>query len=127
MTLQGMLSSSGNALDVYQQALGVVQNNINNSSTPGYATQSLNLEAQPLDVAGGLAGGVAAAGLDNSRDQYAEEQVQAQTQTLGQYTAQAQATSTVQSLFGASGTSGVSSALSALYQSFSAWSTTPSD
>src|ERR1700722_13478315 len=103
-SISSMLSTAGNALDVYQQALNVVQININNASTPGYATQSLNLEAQPLDVAGGLAGGVAGAGLDNSRDQYAEEQVQAQTQTLGQYTAQAQATGAIQSLFDTSGT-----------------------
>jgi flagellar hook-associated protein 1 FlgK len=126
-SLLAMLGASGNALDVFQQALNVVQNNVNNSSTPGYASQSLNLEALPLDVAGGLAGGVAAAGLDNSRDQYAEEQVQQQTQALGQYTAQAQATGTIQSFFDASGSSGVSAALSALFQSFSAWSVTPSD
>jgi flagellar hook-associated protein 1 FlgK len=126
-SLLAMLGTSGNALDVYQQALNVVQNNVNNSSTPGYATQSLNLEALPLDVAGGLAGGVAAAGLDNSRDQYAEEQVQQQTQALGQYTAQAQATGTIQSFFDASGNSGVPAALSALFQAFSAWSVTPND
>ncbi|SPE23319.1 putative Flagellar hook-associated protein FlgK [Candidatus Sulfopaludibacter sp. SbA3] len=125
--LLAMLGSSGNALDVYQQALNVVQNNVNNAATPGYARQSLNLAAQPLDVAAGLAGGVAAAGLDNSRDQYVEEQVQRQTQALGQFTAQAQATGTLQSLFDASGNSGVPAALSTLYQSFSAWSVTPSD
>jgi flagellar hook-associated protein 1 FlgK len=126
-SLLAMLGTSGGALDVYQQALNVVQNNVDNSSTPGYATQTLNLEAMPLDVAGGLAGGVAAAGLDNSRDQYAEEQVQRQTQALGQYTAQAQATGAIQSFFDASGSSGVSAALSALFQSFSSWSVTPSD
>jgi len=125
--LLAMLRTSGNALEVYQQALNVVQNNVNNSSTAGYATQSLNLESLPLDVAGGLAGGVASAGLDNSRDQYAEEQVQQQTQTLGLYTAQAQATDSIQSLFDTSGSSGVSAALSSLYKSFSTWSTTPSD
>ena len=123
--LLAMLATSGNALDVYQQALSVVQNNVNNASTPGYARQSLNLEAQPLDVADGLAGGVAAAGLDNSRDQYAEEQVQRQTQALGQYTAQANATGTIQSFFDASGSSGVSAALRSLLQAFSAWSVTP--
>jgi flagellar hook-associated protein 1 FlgK len=125
--LLAMLSAAGNTLDVYQQALNVVQNNVSNSSTPGYARQSLNLEALPLDVAGGLAGGVASAGLDNSRDQYAEEQVQRQTQALGQYTAQAQATDTIQSFFDASGSSGVAAALTSLFQSFSAWSVTPSD
>jgi flagellar hook-associated protein 1 len=126
-TIQAMLGTSGNALDVLQQALNVVQNNINNSSTPGYATQSLNFEAQPLDLAGGLAGGVTSAGLDNSRDPYAEQQVQAQTQLLGQYTAISQATSSIQSLFDTSGTSGLSSALSNLFESFSAWSASPDD
>ena len=56
------LATAGHALDVYQQALNVVQNNITNSTTPGYATQSLNLASQPFDVASGLAGGVAAQG-----------------------------------------------------------------
>ena len=88
------LTNAGNALDVFQQALTVVQNNVNNSSTPGYATQTLNLVAQPLVVTGGLTGGVASQGLQDSRDDYVEEQVQQQTQTLGLYTAQAQATGT---------------------------------
>ncbi|MGA3257546.1 MAG: flagellar hook-associated protein FlgK [Bryobacteraceae bacterium] len=126
-SLFAMMGAAGSALDVYQQALSVVQNNVNNSSTPGYAAQSLNLEAMPLDVATGLAGGVTSAGLDNSRDPYAEEQLQQQTQTLGQYTAQAQSTGTIQSFFDASGNSGVSAALTALLQSFSAWSVTPDD
>ena len=69
--------------------------------------ESLNLEALPLDVAGGLAGGVAANGLQDSRDQYAEETGQQQTQTLGLYTAQAQATGSIQSLFDVSGTGGI--------------------
>ena len=80
------LTNAGNALDVFQQALTVVQNNVNNSSTPGYATQTLNLVAQPLVVTGGLTGGVASQGLQDSRDDYVEEQVQQQTQTLGLYT-----------------------------------------
>lgn len=121
------MRTSGSAMDVLQQALGVVENNVNNSSTPGYATQSLRLEADPLNVPDGLGGGVSSNGLANSRDPYAEEQVQQQTQALGFYQAQAQTTSAIQSLFDVSGTSGVSSALSSLFQAFSAWSTTPSD
>jgi flagellar hook-associated protein 1 len=126
-SLFAMMGAAGQALSVYQQALGVIQNNVNNSSTPGFASQTLNIEAMPLDVATGLTGGVTSAGLDNSRDPYAEEQLQQQTQALGQYTAQAQATGTIQSFFDASGNSGVSAALSALFQSFSAWSVTPND
>ena len=59
--LLASLSSAGNALDVFQQALTVIQNNVNNSSTPGYASQTLNITAQPFDVASGAAGGIAAA------------------------------------------------------------------
>jgi flagellar hook-associated protein 1 FlgK len=121
------LANAGNSLAVFEQALAVIQNNVNNSSTPGYATQTLNLEAQPLVVTGGLAGGVAAQGLEDSRDQYAEEQVQQQTQTLGLYTAQAQATGSIQSLFDVSGTGGVSGALNTLISDFSALSTTPDE
>ncbi len=125
--INASMSAAGNALNVLQQALGVIQNNIDNASTPGYASQQLNLEAMPMDVTGGLMGGLMSGGLDNSRDTYAEEAVQSQTQALGLYTAQAQNTSTIQSLFDVTGTSGVSASLSALFQSFSAWSTTPSD
>jgi flagellar hook-associated protein 1 FlgK len=121
------LQSAGNALNVFQQALTVVQNNVNNSSTPGYAAQSLNLEAQPLVVTGGLTGGVAAQGLTDSRSTYAEEQVQLQTQTLGLYTAQAQSTGTLQTFFDVSGNGGVPTALNNLLSAFSAWSTTPDD
>jgi flagellar hook-associated protein 1 FlgK len=126
-TLLASLAASGNALDVYQQALSVVQNNVNNSSTPGYARQQLNLESQPLVVTGGLAGGVAARGLQDSRDQYAEEQVHQETQLLGKYTAQTQATGTVQSFFNVTGSGGLPTALNNLISAFSAWSAAPND
>jgi len=70
---------------------------------------------------------VAAQGLQDSRDDYAEEQVQQQTQTLGLYTAQAQATGTIQSFFDVTGTGGLPTALNNLLSAFSAWSVTPND
>ena len=125
--INASISSAGNTLSVLEQALSVIQNNVDNASTPGYANQQLNLEAMPLDVAGGLAGGLRSGGLNDSRDPYAEENVQAQTQALGLYTAQAQNTSTIQSFFDVTGTGGVSTALNGLFQSFSAWSNAPND
>jgi len=121
------LGTAGNALDVLQQALGVIQNNVDNSSTPGYASQQLNITAQPFDSTSGAAGGIASQGLISSRDSYADTQVQTQLQTLGLYTAQAQSTSTIQSFFDVSGTSGISTALTNLYSAFSAWSASPTD
>jgi flagellar hook-associated protein 1 FlgK len=125
--LMATLGVSANALDVMTQALGVVQNNIDNSSTPGYATQTLRLDALPLDVATGAAGGVASNGLIDSRDQYLESAVQSQLQTLGLYTAQSQGTSAIQSYFGTTGTTGVAGALNSLFTAFSAWSASPND
>ncbi len=125
-TLLSTLATAGQALDVYQRALTVVQNNITNSTTPGFATQTLNLEAQPFDSAGGLAGGVAARGVSSARDEYAEEEVRRQAQSLGYFQAQAQGTSSIDNLFDVSGSSGVPADLSALFQSFSAWSVSPS-
>jgi flagellar hook-associated protein 1 FlgK len=53
--------------------------------------------------------------------------VQLQLQNLGLYTAQNQSTGAIQSLFDASGNSGVSSALTSLFSAFSAWSASPTD
>src|SRR5580700_6599253 len=121
------MGSAANSLDVLQQALGVVQNNVSNASTPGYASQQLNIEAAPFDVVGGSAGGLMANGLQSSRDSYADTSVQQQLQTLGLYTAQAQSTGTIQSFFDASGTTGVSADLNNLLTAFSAWSASPTD
>jgi flagellar hook-associated protein 1 FlgK len=125
--LLASLSSSANALDVLQQALSVIQNNVSNASTPGYAAQKLNITGQPLDVAAGAAGGIASQGLISSRNSYADSEVQRQLQALGAYTAQSQSASALQSLFDVTGTSGVPAALNNLYTAFSAWSASPTD
>jgi flagellar hook-associated protein 1 FlgK len=123
--LMTSMATAGNALDVYQQALNVVQNNITNSSTPGYATQTLNMVAQPLDVASGLAGGVAAQGLDSARDEYADEEVCRQLQSLGTYESQSSGLSSIDNLFDVTGTSGIPADLNNLFSSFSAWAASP--
>jgi flagellar hook-associated protein 1 len=119
------LTTAGHSLGVYQQALDVVQNNITNSSTVGYAKQLLDMAALPFDTASGLAGGVAGRGLVSARDEYAEEEVRRQLQSLGRYEAQSQTVSSIEGLFDVSGNSGVPADLNALFQSFSAWSVSP--
>jgi flagellar hook-associated protein 1 FlgK len=121
------MGSAANSLSVLEQALGVVQNNVSNASTPGYASQQLNIEAAPFDVVSGSAGGLMTNGLDSSRDSYADTAVQQQLQTLGLYTAQTQSTGTIQSFFDANGSTGVSADLNNLLSAFSSWSASPSD
>lgn len=127
MNLLASVASSGQALDVFQRALGVIQNNIDNASTPGYATQQAALSALPLDIAGGLAGGVAARGLQNSRNEFADAEVRRQLQLLGEYTTESQNLDSVQNLFDVTGNSGIPAGLSKLFQAFSAWSASPGD
>lgn len=121
------LQTAGQALNVFQQALNTVQNNITNANTPGFASQSVNFAAQPFDLVGGLAGGVASQGLNSARDEYAEEEVRRQLSTLGLYQGQSQATGTIASNFDPSGNTGVPAELNQLFQSFSSWSLTPND
>ena len=52
------LLGASSALDAFQYALNVTQNNIDNASTPGYAKQTVDLQADPFDPAVGLGGGV---------------------------------------------------------------------
>lgn len=126
-TLFAALHSATDALDVIQQAMGVVQNNVTNAATPGYVTQTLNLEADPFAPSASVWGGVQSDGVTSSRNQYAEESVWNQNQLLGTATQQATSLSSLQSNFDVSGQSGIPAALSSLYSAFSAWSTTPTD
>lgn len=121
------LVTAGQALGVFQQALNTVQNNVTNANTPGFASQSLNLVAQPFDVVGGLAGGVASQGLKSARDEYADSEVQRQMSTLGFYQAQANGTNAITPNFDPSGNTGVPAALTQFFQSVSGWSLTPND
>ena len=119
------LNTAGAALGVFQEALSTVQNNVTNANTPGYASQSLDLTAQPFDLLSGLVGGVAAQGLHSARNEYAEEEVRRQLSTLGMYESQTSATNTIASNFDPSGNTGVPAALNQLFQAFSAWSLDP--
>ena len=56
------LGTAGSSLDVIEQAIGVIQNNVTNASTPGYVTQTLQLASRPFDLSEGSLGGVDATG-----------------------------------------------------------------
>lgn len=124
-SLLSALSSTGHALDVFEQAMGVIQNNVANASTAGYTTQTLNLSASAFQPGSSLYGGVDVSGVQDSRNLPAEEAVWTQNSGLGQATQQSSSLNSLQSIFNVSGTSGIPGALSSLYSAFSAWSTSP--
>lgn len=125
MSLFSALDSTANTLSVFQNALSVVQNNVNNASTPGYAAQSATFEALPYEQGTGLLGGVTAGQIQDSRNAFAEANVQSSAADLGYSQQQVQSLTAIQNLFDISGQTGIAGALSNLYSAFSAWSSAP--
>src|SRR5271165_6892451 len=117
-SLFSALTAAGAALDVYQQALAVSQNNVDNVSTPGYARQQLDLNALPFQPLAGLPGGVSAGDLQSSRDAYADQQVRSQMAALGKYQQQVTSLTPVDNAFDVTSQSGISAAWTNLLQSF---------
>lgn len=125
--LLATLGSTAGALNAIDQILQVTQNNVANASTPGFAKQSLPLEAMPFDLSVGATGGVRAGQIQSARDQYAEQAVRRQNTLLGQAQQNVDSLTNLQSLFDVSGQTGIPNALNNLFQSFSAWAQSPAD
>lgn len=119
-SLFASLQNAAESLNVYNKAIGVVQSNVSNASTPGYAAQRLHLTTS-------LLGGVAAGPIEDTRSYSAERSVWDQNQLLGAATTQASNLADIQSQFDITGQSGIPGALSKLSSAFSSFSTTPSD
>ena len=126
-SLTSSLFVQAGAINAFDQAIGVIQANVANASTPGYASQTQSLLALPEDIGQGSPGGVKAGEVISSRDQYAEQAVRNQQTALGGSAQSVNSLTSLQTLFDVTGTSGISAALSSLYQSFSAWGQTPAD
>ncbi len=119
-----MLNAS-NALDVFVQALDVVQNNVANASTPDYARQTATMEPLPFNLSQGDTGGVQSGQIESARDEYAEQAVQQQSTLLGQAQQDVSSLSAMQTQLSIAGSSGLSTAFSNLFDAFSAWGQTP--
>jgi flagellar hook-associated protein 1 FlgK len=118
---------SSNALGAFQQAMNVTANNTANASTPGYAKQVAQFEAQSFDTQLAVGGGVAYGGTVDTRDQYAEQNVRQCVSSQGEATQEAQQYTSLQAVFPIDGQSGISPALNGFFNAFSALTTTPND
>lgn len=125
--LLSSLSSAAATIGVFESALTVSQNNIANSTTPGYAEQTQTLEALPLDFTGGQVGGVAAGPVTNARDVFAETAVQQAQTSLGNADQQVNSLQGLQNSFDLTGAAGIPGALNQLFTAFSTWSASPND
>ena len=81
-SLSGILGSATRSLSSFSEALGVIQNNIANAATPGYARQRVNLAPiiTPQTSTHGL--GVEVLSIQSLRDQLLESQVRFANQSF---------------------------------------------
>lgn len=121
------LLNTANALGVYSQALQTTENNVLNANTPGYAKQVQVLTALPFDPSIGIPGGVAAGPIVSTRNAFAEQGVRGQQSVLGFQQQIAGDLSPLQNYYDISSTSGMGTALSGLFNSFSQLSINPND
>jgi flagellar hook-associated protein 1 FlgK len=132
--MSNYLTSLGNAtasFSAIEQAMEVVSNNTTNAATPGYASQTQSLQADPFDPAQGAIGGVTAGPVISSRDTYAEINVQTAQSAINYSTTIANTLQSVIPLFSLS-TSGstdttIGGTLNSLFNSFSSLSVSPND
>jgi flagellar hook-associated protein 1 len=127
LSLIGSLRSAAGALQVFDRALQVRQNNVANVGTPGYAKQRLELRAAPFQPESGLSGGVIGGRMEDSRDVHIERAVQREFSSWGYSAQKAASLSSLESVFQGLTGGGLPDALSNLFQSFSALAAAPND
>lgn len=125
------LSATASSFSAYEQALEVVSNNTTNSTTPGYANQSVNFQADAFNPGDGGAGGVTLGPDQSSRNAYAEYNVQSAQTDLNYSSTLAAQLQAIEPLFDlqtSSGSdSGVGGTLNQLFAAFSQLSVNPND
>lgn len=121
------LRNTAEAMRVYERGMGVVQANVTNASTPGYARQTQLLEAMRMDLDSGLPGGVLSAGTLDGRNEYAEATVRRRTESLGYADERARQLDALEPVYDITSNGSLSSAMDRLFQSFSALTVAPND
>src|SRR5215467_12136536 len=108
------LANGGSALRQFERAVTLVQTNVVNANSPGYASQNFQFEAQPFAPDAGLYGGVQTSGIVSSRDEFAESAVRRQASQEGYFTQLSQTLSTVQAAFDVGTPGGLSASMQSL-------------
>jgi flagellar hook-associated protein 1 len=125
-SLFSALNSTSQSLQAIEQAINVTQNNVTNANSPGYAAQVPDFISQDFQQNTGLSGGVQEQNQD-TRNPYADAAVQQQLSQQGLYQQLQTTLAPLQTVFDVSSSSAIPSALNQLFQSFSAWSSQPSN
>jgi flagellar hook-associated protein 1 FlgK len=121
------LNSASQSLQAFEQAINVTQNNVTNANSPGYADQVPQLLSQEFQSDTGVSSGGVQELTQDTRSTYADTAVQQQLSLQGMYQQLQTTLAPLQTVFDVSSSSPIPSALNQLFQSFSQWSTQPSN
>lgn len=121
------LNSASQSLQAFEQAINVTQNNVTNANSPGYADQVPQLISQDFQSDTGVSSGGVQEVTQDTRSSYADTAVQQQLSLQGMYQQLQTTLAPLQTVFDVSSSSPIPSALNQLFQSFSQWSTQPSN
>ena len=121
------LNSASQSLQAFEQAINVTQNNLTNANSPGYAEQVPQLISQDFQSNTGVTAGGIQEVTQDTRSTYADTAVQQQLSLQGMYQQLQTTLAPLQTVFDVSSSSPIPSALNQLFQSFSQWSTQPSN
>ena len=121
------LQTSSTALEAFSQALGVDQSNIANASTPGYASQTANI--QPIATFGNGAGsnGGDFITVSSTGNAFSDAVVQAASSQASASGTQAAQLSPIDQLFDITGSTGILAAFQQFSTAFANLSVTPTD
>lgn len=121
------LRNTSEAMKVYERAMGVVQGNVANASTPGYAKQQQLLECMRFDLDHGLPGGVRSGGTLDSRSAFAEGAVRRRLESLASSDERTSQLEQIEPVMDIGEASGLGGAMNRLFQAFSAATVAPND
>jgi len=121
------LSSAAASMDAFEQGLNVVQSNVTNASTPGYAKQTQVFVADTFDLSKQLPGGVSLGPVLSSRDQFLEAAVEQNQSAAGEAAQRSDGLTQIQPIFDISSGNGVSDAINGFFSSVSQLSISPND
>jgi flagellar hook-associated protein 1 FlgK len=121
------LQTASTALDVMSQALGVDQSNIANASTPGYVSQTANI--QPISTTGTGAGnnGGDFVTVGSTGNAFTDALVQTASSQASASQTQAAQLAPIDQLFDITGSTGILAAFQQFSTSFANLSVTPND
>jgi flagellar hook-associated protein 1 len=123
--LNNLLNVARDALTAQSYGLNVTGQNIANASTPGYVRRVALLETQNLGSQSG--GGVRAAGLSRVTNDFIERRENQATGTSMAASTRDQTLASIEALFNDGAGTGLGSALSDVFASFSALAANPND